>query len=184
MKKIVILKSSIDQVEEIDPSRPMTRLIYPNKEDQPKQMAIYTREFLNRMNKKENQKEYLFFKADITDDEMLDELPLEQFKVNEVSVPKHTVKMMISKNANTNLQYNVNHLFYLIVKGQQRITLIPPIQSKNLYFYPFLHPKATQSQISLNHPNPESFPNAKNLQNVTEVILKDGEVIYIPPFYR
>jgi len=86
--------------------------------------------------------------------------------------------------ATTHNHYDISHNFYAQLYGKKRFILFPPEEYKNLYLYPFLHPGAQQSQVSLDDPNIDlkSFPNFKNAV-AYDAILEPGDVLYLPPLW-
>eukprot|EP01114_Cavostelium_apophysatum_P022718 TRINITY_DN8317_c0_g1_i1.p1 TRINITY_DN8317_c0_g1~~TRINITY_DN8317_c0_g1_i1.p1 ORF type:complete len:534 (+),score=71.58 TRINITY_DN8317_c0_g1_i1:112-1713(+) len=83
----------------------------------------------------------------------------------------------------TPAHYDLVHNFYTQVVGHKRFILFPPEDAEYLHTFNSLHPSARQSQIDFNDPKSwENFPDMKNL-HPQEVILKPGDVLYIPPYH-
>lgn len=58
----------------------------------------------------------------------------------------------------------------------------PPENHKMFYLYPRLSPNYRQSQVDFEHPDLSAFPEFK-LVNSYEVVLEEGDLLYLPPFW-
>lgn len=75
------------------------------------------------------------------------------------------------------------HNMYTQIAGRKRFILFPPEAADYLYIFPSIHPSSRQSQINFNSNNSSDlFPGFSSLK-AKEVILKPGDVLYIPPFH-
>jgi len=82
-----------------------------------------------------------------------------------------------------------DHNFYVHVSGSctnffnsKKFILYPPLQWKNLYMYPRLHPMWHKAQVLFDAPDLERFPNYKNVISY-EALLEPGDVLYVPPYW-
>lgn len=84
------------------------------------------------------------------------------------------------------LHFDEPNNFLTQIYGEKRVLLFSPEQSKYLYRQPFYSRIAHTSQIDIPIENNKSclsqFPKLKNVRPV-EVILKAGDLLYIPPYW-
>lgn len=73
--------------------------------------------------------------------------------------------------------------FVAMVRGRKRYILLPPNECKNLKLYPRGHPSARHSSISWADAGQlKQHPELASAR-ATEVVLRPGEVLYIPSFW-
>jgi len=85
--------------------------------------------------------------------------------------------------------YDRSHNFFVQVSGAKRFYLWSPLQLKELYIYPFYHPRDRQSQfinLEWNERSERSYPlptttNAR--VPAYSIDLKPGDVLYVPPYW-
>ncbi|KAL4239511.1 Hypoxia-inducible factor 1-alpha inhibitor [Mactra antiquata] len=82
----------------------------------------------------------------------------------------------------TPVHYDEQENFFAQIYGEKRFLLFHPDQYENLYPYPVYHPHDRQSQVELDSPDFDRFPNARNLQGY-EGVVKPGDVLYIPMYW-
>ncbi|XP_060552574.1 hypoxia-inducible factor 1-alpha inhibitor-like [Ruditapes philippinarum] len=82
----------------------------------------------------------------------------------------------------TPVHYDEQENFFAQIYGHKRFKLFHPDQYKNLYPYPVYHPHDRQSQVNLDCPDFDKFPNARNLTGY-QGIVGPGDVLYIPMYW-
>jgi hypothetical protein len=88
------------------------------------------------------------------DNNLSDEESNEEKEASELAKKLEDVKMLLwmgTSGATTRLHYDWSYNFHLTIKGQKRFVLWAPDQQRNLYLYPYLHPRATKSQVLVDH---------------------------------
>ena len=84
------------------------------------------------------------------------------------------------------LHYDQPNNFLIQIYGEKRVLLFSPKQSKKLYMHPFhyriVHTSQIDSYIDVNKPNLSIFPKLQDAEFI-EVILKAGDILYIPPYW-
>lgn len=84
------------------------------------------------------------------------------------------------------LHFDQPNNFLIQIYGEKRLLLFSPKQSKHLYMQPFnsriIHTSQIDTFIDINQPNLSKFPKLQNAKLI-EVILKAGDVLYIPPYW-
>lgn len=84
------------------------------------------------------------------------------------------------------LHYDQPNNFLIQIYGEKRVLLFSPKQSKYLYMQPFnsriVHTSQIDTFIDVNKPNLSKFPKLQNAKLI-EVVLKAGDVLYIPPYW-
>jgi lysine-specific demethylase 8 len=86
-------------------------------------------------------------------------------------------------SSTTPLHFDGYHNIFVQIRGRKRILLFPP--SNYLSFYPPLEDSpglADFSKVDPNLPNLELFPKFPWQERI-EVVLKAGEMLYIPPYW-
>ena len=84
--------------------------------------------------------------------------------------------------------YDTQHNIFIQVMGEKRFILFPP--ETELYSYPNIHRSYRQSQVRLETPrvsnaSEDFFKRINPSQSVAyEVIVKPGDVLYIPPYWQ
>jgi hypothetical protein len=67
-----------------------------------------------------------------------------------------------------------------MIEGKKRFLLFPPETSWEMKLYPYLHPRATKSQLGfLNDPEGKPFMQFPHF----EAVLEKGDVLYLPPLW-
>lgn len=85
--------------------------------------------------------------------------------------------------------YDRSHNFFVQVSGAKRFYLWSPLQLKELYIYPFYHPRDRQSQfinLEWNERSEHSYPlptTANARVPAYSIDLKPGDVLYVPPYW-
>jgi hypothetical protein len=69
-----------------------------------------------------------------------------------------------------------------MMKGSKRYILQPPSECLSVYHYPSNHPSYRHSKVNWSHPDLKEFPMFAQ-SRAHEVILREGEILYIPSFY-
>jgi hypothetical protein len=106
-----------------------------------------------------------------------------------------------SKGSSTQAHFDSPHNFFVQVNGTKEFTFFMPPQEDDhhvgmadLYFYPYLHPRARKSQVlgigsfkawddEDGGGIPTLFPRARNVdRRRLTVKLEAGDVLYVPPF--
>lgn len=82
----------------------------------------------------------------------------------------------------TPVHYDEQENFFAQIYGYKRFLLFHPDQFENLYPYPVYHPHDRQSQVDLENPDFEKFPNARHISGM-EGIVGPGDVLYIPMYW-
>lgn len=82
----------------------------------------------------------------------------------------------------TPTHYDEQQNFFGQLKGQKRFLLFSPEQYECLYPHPFWHPHDRQSQVDLEKPDLDKFPNFKRLHGY-EAIVDPGDVLYLPMYW-
>lgn len=108
---------------------------------------------------------------------------------------------MGSKGSTAAVHHDPFDNFFVQIYGSKRFTLFPPEVQHALYVYPKTHPASRQAQVNLNKlygedgvstdsPIPAAelikFPYLKEpimLGAGMEIIVKPGDVLYLPPFW-
>lgn len=84
------------------------------------------------------------------------------------------------------LHFDQPNNFLIQIYGEKRLLLFSPKQSKYLYMQPFnsriIHTSQIDTFIDINKPTLSQFPNLQKA-NPIEVILKTGDILYIPPYW-
>jgi hypothetical protein len=88
----------------------------------------------------------------------------------------------IGAGVTSHTHYDVQHNFFVQVKGTKRFLLWPPEEADNLYLYPYLHPRALLSQVSFTAPDLTAFPRFSKTRAIVAE-LKAGDVLYVPPLW-
>ncbi|WAQ96454.1 HIF1N-like protein [Mya arenaria] len=82
----------------------------------------------------------------------------------------------------TPVHYDEQENLFAQIRGSKRFLLFHPDQFENLYPYPVHHPHDRQSQVDLENPDYEQFPNVRNLHGY-EGVVGPGDVLYIPMYW-
>eukprot|EP00164_Ancoracysta_twista_P003582 GFYU01004787.1.p1 GENE.GFYU01004787.1~~GFYU01004787.1.p1 ORF type:complete len:556 (-),score=72.85 GFYU01004787.1:243-1910(-) len=84
----------------------------------------------------------------------------------------------------TPAHYDEQHNLFSQVRGTKRVLLFPPTTRnfRALSPFPLFHPCDRQTQIDYDNPDFERFPYLKEAHGM-EVIVKPGDVLYIPPYW-
>eukprot|EP00736_Rhodelphis_marinus_P013635 Rmarinus@m.987 len=86
----------------------------------------------------------------------------------------------------TQMHYDEWHNLFFQLHGRKRFTLVPQRFWRELHLYPSYHPGDHMSQVDFYKKNKELYGDAYGLVNgiqKADVILRPGEVLYVPPFY-
>jgi Cupin-like domain len=83
----------------------------------------------------------------------------------------------------TQAHYDTPANMFVQVHGRKRFRLWAPADVGALHVYPDAHPLARKSQVDLEHVDFDRFPLVRELSEPHEVILDEGDVLYIPPFF-
>ncbi|KAB7506652.1 Hypoxia-inducible factor 1-alpha inhibitor [Armadillidium nasatum] len=82
----------------------------------------------------------------------------------------------------TPVHYDEQQNFFCQLKGVKRCLLFKPEHFETLYPHPVYHPHDRQSQVNLEKPDFEAYPELKNLKGY-EAIVYPGDVLYIPIYW-
>ena len=86
-------------------------------------------------------------------------------------------------NVTAYTHYDTSHNFHAVVLGRKRFLLFPPSSHTVLKLYPSIHELYRQVQTDvLNLTQPE-FNELLSHTDIYEVVLTQGEVLYIPPYW-
>jgi hypothetical protein len=69
-----------------------------------------------------------------------------------------------------------------MLRGAKRYILLPPSECKLLYLYPKQHPEGRHAKGDWSKLDLETYPEIAKAR-ATEVVLKAGEVLYIPSYW-
>lgn len=117
-----------------------------------------------------------------------DVLPLDDFVVREHAIREFfpdqvdAVKLMLWMGSNgtvTRMHYDWSHNFHVLLYGRKRFRLYPPHDSWDLHLYPYLHPRATKSQLAF-----DGAGFSSDSLHPYDVVLAVGDVLYIPPLWH
>jgi len=108
---------------------------------------------------------------DVVSQKMMEDLP----NVNKFYFQSNTHEPMVkiwigNKNVTANQHYDATHNFFHQVRGRKQFLLFPPNIFPSVKAFSSLHPSHRQSQ-------------EPKLESPMKVILKPGDVLYIPPFW-
>lgn len=78
--------------------------------------------------------------------------------------------------------YDGGRNFVAMLRGSKRYVLLPPHECPNLYLYPKSHPEGRHAEADWSRLNLTNYPKMANAM-ATEVILKAGQVLYIPSYW-
>lgn len=92
------------------------------------------------------------------------------------------------KGVRSTIHYDESYNFYIQIFGTKRWYFAPPEYYSSCYLYPMAHPSTRQCQLDWPHTNADRYPFATS-KNASEgggmelmsVVLKEGEVLFIPP---
>lgn len=101
-------------------------------------------------------------------------------------VPRHqeleTIKVWMGNGVVSQTHFDASANFNIQVHGRKRFILSPPQAHSKLHLFPHIHPQSRKSQVDFKHPNKPRLPYFRNVP-AFEVILEEGDVLYIPPFW-
>lgn len=84
------------------------------------------------------------------------------------------------------LHFDQPNNFLVQIYGEKHLLLFPPKQSKYLYMQPFysriVHTSQIDTYIDKSNPNVSKFPKLQEAEFI-EVVLKAGDLLYIPPYW-
>ena len=78
--------------------------------------------------------------------------------------------------------YDGGRNFVAMLKGAKRYMLLPPSDCKNLYLWPKGHPEGRHARADWSNLDIDKYPDMQKAK-ATEVILRAGEVLYIPSYW-
>ena len=149
--------------------------------------------------KSKNEYEFqaLSFKIDKNDDRLLKNLSLFDSFINNILQLKQsnshskqfelnlqTMKFWIGfDNILTKLHFDAAHNFNFQIEGSKIFQLISSKHhfDTTISLYPWLHPQSRKSQVDIYNIN--SNYKLKFFSLINEIILNEGEILYIPPMY-
>lgn len=148
--------------------------------------------------------EYMYFNAEIglLDASLRGDAAPQFFSSQAVSLGKVITNVwMGSKGSTAAVHHDPFDNFFVQIHGSKRFTLFPPEVQHALYVYPKTHPASRQAQVNINKLYGEDgvstdspiastelakFPYLEEpimLNAGMEIIIKPGEVLYLPPFW-
>ncbi|MDT0125306.1 cupin-like domain-containing protein [Paenibacillus sp. RRE4] len=161
-------------------------VVNPDKGWKYKQMHIPFMDFIRLLNDEKEKKIYYYLEAATV--ENLSPMLLEDFNIPEC-IPRRASKVQtnlwIGSGGNINpIHYDFSSNFLTQIKGEKRVLLFPPSMTDNLYgnMYNIRSKSMNLSPFNLINPDYEKYPKAKDATPI-EVILKEGEMLFIPIFW-
>ena len=85
------------------------------------------------------------------------------------------------ENVTAYTHYDTSYNFHLVVKGEKKFLLLPPSAYSKLTLYPCLH--TLYRQVSTDILAMRNYKKFLRDMNGYVVTLKDGDVLYIPPYW-
>lgn len=83
----------------------------------------------------------------------------------------------------TPIHYDLSENLLVQILGEKRVLLWDPTQYPLLYLNPIGTQHDRQSRIDVNHPDPTFFPRFVNAKALEHILLRPGEMLYIPAFW-
>lgn len=87
------------------------------------------------------------------------------------------------ENVTAYTHYDTSHNLHAIMYGRKRFLLFPPAAYKELELYPSLHEFYRQVQTDIFNLTQPEFKTLWSATGAMEVVLRPGEVLYIPPYW-
>ncbi len=153
--------------------------------------SVDTLEFFKTISRPVNSSagdEYMYYASKVENfgDLYFDMKPIDKLMVREMGALNweriETNVWIGPENATTHAHYDIQHSFYVQLKGTKRFLVWGPEQIDSMYLYPFLHPAHQSSQLDLERPDFATFPKFRSARAL-EAILRPGDVLYLPPLW-
>ena len=88
-----------------------------------------------------------------------------------------------SENVTAYTHYDTSYNLHTVIQGRKKFLLLPPSAYKHLKLYPSLHTFYRQIQVDILNMTQEQFRELLFETPFLEVLLTQGETLYIPPYW-
>ncbi len=151
-------------------------------------------EYAEMLRNRQAHENHIFLgKGSITNTPLAD-TPSFKYLGEKLGLTKHTTGFNLYMGPGghvTNLHYDIADGTLMQLYGAKKVVLFPPSATSNLYPFPIythlrhgLKLRCWYSQVDIEKPDLQSFPKFKQaLQHQQEVILNQGETLYIPAYW-
>eukprot|EP01114_Cavostelium_apophysatum_P022287 TRINITY_DN8011_c0_g1_i1.p1 TRINITY_DN8011_c0_g1~~TRINITY_DN8011_c0_g1_i1.p1 ORF type:complete len:442 (+),score=113.57 TRINITY_DN8011_c0_g1_i1:191-1516(+) len=164
-----------------DPNRPLAKVKSVQRSNAHELVDMRPKELLQIM-KDRKKGTHVYYSGNINNIGLLaaDLMPWRFLELDPDSPQQNMNFWLGGKGTIADTHYDAYENFNVQIYGRKRWIIFPP--DAPLYPFPFMHPSHAQSQVVIDEPDLEAFPQLKQAKGL-EVIMNPGDVLYLPPLW-